>query len=494
MNTKLKQLAKIIFISLILIFIGCEKDVLNEHETHNHSNEKGPNEVSLDFFRKATNIDNVDAFLKNKMNKNRENYRVSNATLFDFSIDTTLINQCDLNNGASSFSFRIYPINETELPNEIYNLVILLVDNQWETSIFLLTKNTDTSLDKKFASIEEIYKSIGLPTGIMGRYISGFLETTTYHCTNTGKCTGGTCDLCKLCITTTIEYVSVFTPEENDNLSFQDPAFVFNGGDGGSNIPLEVSTLNQLLSSLSISQQYWWDNVANRTTKVKIIDYLNQNTTNNIINPRAEQFVIELIDDMINFPFPEGEDNGDEFDYNDYSNILTTAQTLPGRNSFYSHFPKVGSNGMPSSQVYQLVGGHPYQAHIAGNSNYQNACALRVSRALNYSGNPISVFKNNNNEQKTEKGDDNLNYILDASSLLAYMKKTFPNSTPVHLINKTPTEIKTALNGKWGIYIMIPKNRATFGASGHADFWSNTGCLSGCYFEKAKEVYFWELF
>jgi hypothetical protein len=41
---------------------------------------------------------------------------------------------------------------------------------------------------------------------------------------------------------------------------------------------------------------------------------------------------------------------------------------------------------------------------------------------------------------------------------------------------------------------MIPKNRATFGASGHADFWSNTGCLSGCYFDKAKEVYFWELF
>jgi hypothetical protein len=74
------------------------------------------------------------------------------------------------------------------------------------------------------------------------------------------------------------------------------------------------------------------------------------------------------------------------------------------------------------------------------------------------------------------------------------MKKTFPNSNPIHLTNKTPTEIKKEINGKWGIYIMIPKNRATFGASGHADFWSNTGCLSGCYFDKAKEVYFWELF
>lgn len=41
---------------------------------------------------------------------------------------------------------------------------------------------------------------------------------------------------------------------------------------------------------------------------------------------------------------------------------------------------------------------------------------------------------------------------------------------------------------------MIPKNRATFGASGHADFWSNTGCINGSYLDKAKEVYFWELF
>lgn len=213
-----------------------------------------------------------------------------------------------------------------------------------------------------------------------------------------------------------------------------------------------------------------------------------------IIKAEAKQFVKELMYDMINFTDPEGEDNGDEFNYNDYSDIQTTTQTLPDRNLFYSHFPKVGTNGMPSSQVYQLVGGHPYQAYLAGNPNYQNACALRISRALNYSGNIIPIFKNNNNEQKTERGTDNLNYILDASSLLAYLKKTFPNSTPIHLVNKTPTEIKTALNGKWGIYIMIPKNRATFGASGHADFWSNTGCLSGCYFDKAKEVYFWELF
>lgn len=38
---------------------------------------------------------------------------------------------------------------------------------------------------------------------------------------------------------------------------------------------------------------------------------------------------------------------------------------------------------------------------------------------------------------------------------------------------------------------MIPKSG--FGASGHADFYSQSGCLSSCYFSDAAEIYFWEL-
>lgn len=251
----------------------------------------------------------------------------------------------------------------------------------------------------------------------------------------------------------------------------------------------------------------WWDLTASKAVKVSLLNFLYRNPTisqstweiffqivDYLMNGGNASVVQELINDFMYFPNVEGEDGGDEFVYDDYSDIETQTQTLPGRNDFYAAFPKVGAAGMPSPQVYELIGGHPYQAHQANDPNYQNACALRVSRALNYTNRIIPIFKNNNNEQKTEKGDDNLNYILDAASLLAYMKKTFPNNTPLHLVDKTPIEIKTALQGKWGIYIMIPKDRGSFGASGHADFWSNTGCLSGCYFDKAKEVYFWELF
>ena len=224
-----------------------------------------------------------------------------------------------------------------------------------------------------------------------------------------------------------------------------------------------------------------------------IIDYLfNDYQSNEVL-----EFVEELIIDSINFPMVEGEDGGDEYNEEDYDNLQTQTQSLPNRNDFYDAFPKVGTGGMPSDQVYQLVGGTLNANHNSPNEeirkNYQNACAIRISRALNYTNRTIPIFYNNQGQQRTEKGNDNLNYILDASSLLAYMKKTFPNHSPTHLINKTPTQIKSALNGKWGIYIMIPKNRATFGASGHADFWSFSGCLSGCYFDQAKEVYFWEL-
>ncbi len=38
---------------------------------------------------------------------------------------------------------------------------------------------------------------------------------------------------------------------------------------------------------------------------------------------------------------------------------------------------------------------------------------------------------------------------------------------------------------------MVPKSG--FGAFGHADFYSQSSCLSGCYFSDAAAIYFWEL-
>ena len=198
---------------------------------------------------------------------------------------------------------------------------------------------------------------------------------------------------------------------------------------------------------------------------------------------------------------PEGSDGGDVFNLADYDNVqVPTFTKLPGRNDLYNAFPKAGTVGMESKDVYELVGENMYIQNIADNQNYRNACAIRVSRALNYSSynntfHVIPVFKNKDGDQKSEKGKDGKNYILDAASLLAYMLKAYPNNPPLHLKNKQPEEYLKALNGKWGIYIMIPKPNSNFNASGHADFFSQNNCLTkSCYFQSAQEIYFWELF
>lgn len=190
----------------------------------------------------------------------------------------------------------------------------------------------------------------------------------------------------------------------------------------------------------------------------------------------------------------EGSDGGVEFNIDDYNGIqVQTHTSLPVRNAFYNGFPKDGNKGMQNTAVYQLVGGNLYNLHLTYPSTYWNACAIRVSRALNYSGHPIPVFKNKFGQQRTEKGADGKNYILDAASMLAYMLKAYPNNPPLHLQNKTQEQYLQALKGKWGIYIMLPKPNINFGATGHTDFFSYSGCLSHCYFQNAKEIYFWEL-
>jgi hypothetical protein len=57
-------------------------------------------------------------------------------------------------------------------------------------------------------------------------------------------------------------------------------------------------------------------------------------------------------------------------------------------------------------------------------NNYQNACSIRASRALNYSGKSVPIIIQNG-IQKTEKSGDNENYILSAKAFNKYMHKTF---------------------------------------------------------------------
>lgn len=138
----------------------------------------------------------------------------------------------------------------------------------------------------------------------------------------------------------------------------------------------------------------------------------------------------------------------------------------------------LGTFEMEAAGVYNLVGGTPKELRDAtlndsdptNDQVYNNACALRVSRALNYSGVIIPQVSG------TYKGADNKNYFLTAVSLNAWMIKAFPPTT-TNSISLTSTDAGTkgsgfanSLNGHKGIYILIPNYPGFnyFGASGHA--------------------------
>lgn len=161
---------------------------------------------------------------------------------------------------------------------------------------------------------------------------------------------------------------------------------------------------------------------------------------------------------------------------------------LPSLSSFETHFPKNGTSGnytqMQTSDVYQLVGSTLYTNHQSGNPNYQNACAIRGSRALLYAGIPIPVLRYNGS-QRTEKGSDNKNYILDAVSFNKFMIDKF-GDTPHKLTGadaNDPQKVANLLKGKNGIYVIVNNDGTANGAgySGHVDLILNGNCIGGSY-------------
>ncbi|MEO8238636.1 MAG: T6SS effector amidase Tae4 family protein [Flavobacterium sp.] len=181
----------------------------------------------------------------------------------------------------------------------------------------------------------------------------------------------------------------------------------------------------------------------------------------------------------------EGIDGDYDAAYWEDPNLTFPQQSLPSTNDFKNAYPK-NSNGtfeMNYADVYSLVGGTPKgmrdgvltDTDPLNDHNYDNACALRTSRALNYSGIIIPYIKN-----QTFKGSDNKYYFLGARNLYNWMVKTFPpnstNSIVLHQSDGGPNgaNFPSLLGSNQGIYILIPKDSSNsgFAASGHAGIYT----------------------
>lgn len=284
MKKNFKKIFKTVLLFSFMLFWACEKEYSHDHE-HNHS-EIEPHLVSLDFFKSTTNIKDIDVYLKDKMNVQSKFYRVADTSLTNFTIDVSKIKRYIIGENKFNFTFRLYPINNENGENEIYNLVLSKKDNNWNTSIFLLKLNENPTIGNMFSSIEQIYTSSDISHLINARRICSTTEIVSFHCTKTGPCDGSYCDYCTLCATTSIGYAC---------MNIDEPFYPIIGesSNGGGGVPSPCTTqICNFKNDLNTLQTSWWYYEATDDNKNQIENYLNTNNYNNA----SIAFVKELID------------------------------------------------------------------------------------------------------------------------------------------------------------------------------------------------------
>lgn len=178
-------------------------------------------------------------------------------------------------------------------------------------------------------------------------------------------------------------------------------------------------------------------------------------------------------------------------------NVVYIPQSLPSWNSVFANYPKKKNSNnqdddLSSDEVYTLLGGEALRLHNTDKANYNNACALRVSRALNYSGINIP------NVTGTIQGADGKNYFTRPEYLKNWMTKVFGAPTihkTISDVGNNPANFQLELirNAKHGIYIMVAADAGYFQASGHTTLFLGVDCIHNGYYLAAKEIFFWEL-
>lgn len=129
------------------------------------------------------------------------------------------------------------------------------------------------------------------------------------------------------------------------------------------------------------------------------------------------------------------------------------------------------------SQVGQLIGGK-VEENIKANI-FQNACAIRLSYAFNYSGLPISKY-----DGKVSSGKDKKWYLYRVEDMKSFVKRNI-GGTPIK--GHSPKDFR----GKKGIIIFTDCNWAN--ASGHVDLFNGKEVEGHGYFNKCGMAMLYEL-
>lgn len=148
----------------------------------------------------------------------------------------------------------------------------------------------------------------------------------------------------------------------------------------------------------------------------------------------------------------------------------------PSFGSMYANFQRVKTSvGEVGSHIGGKVG-----ANIASGI-FTNACAIRISYALNHSGAPVA-----RGVWATSSGQDGKWYLYRVNDLLPYLTQKFG---PPDAVVQSPTPASFA--GKKGIIVF--KVSQWSDATGHATLWNGSSCADSCYFPESSEASLWIL-
>lgn len=143
-----------------------------------------------------------------------------------------------------------------------------------------------------------------------------------------------------------------------------------------------------------------------------------------------------------------------------------------------AQFLKVYGDGT-LDHVAKTIGGKVRQNIDSG--IFENACAIRLSYILNYSGYRIPA----SSLWPTVSGEDSYRYIFRVRDLLAFLAKQF--GAPEQFSPSSSREL-SRLKG-----ILMFDVEGWNNATGHVTLWNGTTCLDRCYFPVAKAVRLWSL-
>ena len=134
------------------------------------------------------------------------------------------------------------------------------------------------------------------------------------------------------------------------------------------------------------------------------------------------------------------------------------------------HFPGNETSEISPEKAYLGVGGDVADYYKDGIliGRIENACALRLSIAMNDAGYDIPEVDG------TLKGANGKNYFLSSEKLANYISKNY-NVTASFTYN---SNLKNFIGNK-GIYFMEPVSPAKFGAVGHITIWNKNTFLGG---------------